>query len=74
MQATDEPTNIQQYRPMKTPEEIAAIVHMPVHTVRHMLRTNVIPGRKLGQQWRSDADQFDRWYQEYMRVEEPASA
>ena len=48
-----------------TPKEAANLLHLSLETVRRLLRTGQLPGRKVGpRQWRirrADLDTYLRW-------------
>ena len=44
-----------------------AAIRLGVHpeTIRRLLRTKALPGRKVGHQWRIPADDLEAWFHEH---------
>lgn len=56
-----------------TAEEVAAKLKLNIVTVRLYLKKGLIPGKKLGKQWRINEDDFDAFLCGFSAKEEPNS-
>jgi excisionase family DNA binding protein len=56
-----------------TVEEVATELRLSEATIKRMLRSHVMPGYKLGQEWRIDKIEYEEWKrQRHNQYQRPA--
>jgi excisionase family DNA binding protein len=74
MYQMESPRKEPQLRPVLTLNEIAEQMRVSLGTAYGWAKTGKIPARKIGGNWRVDAEDFEAWYEEHIRVNSPISA